>query len=431
MSLSSTFAPIAPLDGRKRLDPLRVTVVTSGHPSTCPRMVKAADALAAAGYKVRLVSVDYIPWAAATDTELAARRHWAWVRVPVDRATRPVRSRLISARQRAARVVAACVGAARTGDFLKTRAYARTHPELVRTIVSAPCDFIYGGTSGALAAVAEAAARTGTPYALDLEDLHIAESREPDAKLTHLLARSVLQRVLHGARFVTTSSQPMARAYEREFGVVPLVTHNVCDLAAVTAAPPIDLGPLELYWFSQTIGPTRGIEEIVRGAGLAGITASLHLRGVAREDFVRHLQQLASNVAPSLKIVVHPPVSPDALVGASSRHHIGFACERGEIENADVCVSNKLFTYMAAGLAIIASETEGQRRVASAIAPAVASYRPGDAAGIASALVRWDRDREGLRRARVASYAAHRERWHWGHPNESGVLLNAIHNGFA
>jgi hypothetical protein len=34
----------------------RVTVVTSGHLSTCPRMLKSADALAADGHDIRVIA---------------------------------------------------------------------------------------------------------------------------------------------------------------------------------------------------------------------------------------------------------------------------------------------------------------------------------------------------------------------------------------
>src|SRR5882672_11962805 len=65
----------------------RVCVVTAGHLSTCPRMLKAADALAGAGYDVRVVSTNHTPWAAAADRKVLATRAWASTVVDYDRDT--------------------------------------------------------------------------------------------------------------------------------------------------------------------------------------------------------------------------------------------------------------------------------------------------------------------------------------------------------
>ena len=65
----------------------RVCVVTAGHLSTCPRMLKAADALHDAGYRVRVVSTRHVSWAWQTDLSVRDRRRWAWQVVDYDRAS--------------------------------------------------------------------------------------------------------------------------------------------------------------------------------------------------------------------------------------------------------------------------------------------------------------------------------------------------------
>ena len=72
---------------RQMIRPGRITVVTAGHLSTCPRMLKSADALAADGYDVRVVATHHEPRArgemAGRDdghTRAAAcRRHAAYI----------------------------------------------------------------------------------------------------------------------------------------------------------------------------------------------------------------------------------------------------------------------------------------------------------------------------------------------------------------
>jgi len=54
----------------------RIVVATAGHLSTTPRMLKAADALHEAGYRVRVVSANHTPWAHAADHAVIASRGW-------------------------------------------------------------------------------------------------------------------------------------------------------------------------------------------------------------------------------------------------------------------------------------------------------------------------------------------------------------------
>src|SRR5439155_11008010 len=179
----------------------RITVVTAGHLSSCPRMLKAADAFHNAGYQVRVVSARHTEWATAADLAVRATRNWAWRVGDYGRASGWRRRLTTAARFRAAGIAARAVGAGRVALPLAIRAYSRAHDELVRTVASEPADLIYGGTTGALAAVAEAASRLGIPYGLDLEDFHSAEQDSADGELANALATRVEMATLKNAAF--------------------------------------------------------------------------------------------------------------------------------------------------------------------------------------------------------------------------------------
>ena len=68
------------LDSRPwpQMERARICVVTAGHVSTTPRMLKAADALHGAGYQVRVVSANHTPWATETDRVVMATRRLVW-----------------------------------------------------------------------------------------------------------------------------------------------------------------------------------------------------------------------------------------------------------------------------------------------------------------------------------------------------------------
>jgi hypothetical protein len=399
----------------------RIAVITAGHPSTCPRMVKAADALSAAGHDVRVICTRFLDWASETDGDLLATRPWRTTIVDYSRRTAPLRARWAGARRRLAGRLAA-----RQSWWAATRAYSSVHPELVRAALAEPVDFYYGGTTGALAAVADAAGRAARPFGLDLEDLHTAESTAADAPRQHALAGRIEARTLPGARVRTTSSEAIAEALEQRYGLSADVIHNVFPLPAAPPSAAVAGGPLRYFWFSQTIGPGRGLEEFVEACGAAGVPVRLTLQGRALPDFVAELRHRAAAAAPGVTLVVAAPAAPDAMIHAATAHDIGLSLEMPIVENRDRNLPNKLFTYLAAGLAVIATSTRGQRWIAESLAGAVAWWTPGDVRALADQLRRWDGCREGLAAAKRASWHAASTRWHWGHPLESARLVSLI-----
>jgi glycosyltransferase involved in cell wall biosynthesis len=408
----------------------RICVVTAGHLSTCPRMLKAADALAEAGHRVRVVSARFVDWATAADEDVRRRRAqtWEWAAVDFRRSEAPATYLWSGLRFRSAQALARILGTSRMPQSVSVRAYSRIHPELLRAALAEPADLFYGGTTGGLAAVAEAGRRSGRPYALDLEDFHSAEQDDgPSARLAHALAERLERVILHGAAFLTAGSPGIASAYTEKYGVRPIVVHNTFPLPA--RAPSLTPNPgegLKLYWFSQTIGPRRGLEDAVRAMGAAGIAGELHLQGRPVAGCFEQLQRLCDEVAPRLKLVLHAPVAPDELVDVSAEHDAGLALEPGFSLNNRLALSNKAFTYILAGLPVIMTDTPGQRPLATDLGDGAVLYRPGDVAGLARSLKRWSEDRACLARSRAAAWRAARRRWHWEHAEDRGALLSAV-----
>jgi hypothetical protein len=193
-------------------------------------MLKAADALAASGYDVRVVSTNHTPWAAVTDREVMATRGWAWTVIDYDRTTARATQVMTGARFRMAQAISSALGPARVPMSLATRAYSRMHDEIVRAATADAADFVYGGTTGALAAVAESAARLRVPYAVDFEDLHSGEYG-PGAEVTNALAARVERHVIGDAAFLTAGSPMIADAYQAIYGVRPIPIHNTFSMA--------------------------------------------------------------------------------------------------------------------------------------------------------------------------------------------------------
>jgi glycosyltransferase involved in cell wall biosynthesis len=389
-------------------------------------MLKSADALAAAGHDVRVVATRHEPWAVDADVDVRSRRSWPLTVVDYRRGAGAIYWRS-GIRYRAARVLSAAIGPERMPFALVARAFGRVHPELVKAASAEPADLIYGGTTGGLAAVAVAARRCGARYALDLEDFHSEESEASDHALSHGLARRIEDRILGQAAFLTASSEGIAQAYNESYGVAPSVIHNTFDLPP--NAPDFSRARpnlLRLYWFSQTIGAGRGLEDAITAMGLAGVAGELTVRGRPLPEYLDRLNHLARERAPRLRVVHEPPAPPDTMVDLSRGHDVGLALEHVHVRNRQIAQSNKLFTYLLAGNAIAMTDTPGQHALGVDVGAAAGLVPPGDVAALAALFSRWASDPDALDAARRAAWEAARRRWHWQHEDERGLLCRLV-----
>jgi hypothetical protein len=405
--------------------PAKVTLVTAGHLATCPRLVKTADALHDAGYDVRVISARHTAWAVSADRALHARRRWRWEIVDCTREGSALRWLTTGVRGKLAAAAAERMNG-RVPLWLAGLAFSRAHAELVRRILGESSDLILNGGGGALAAAVEASTRSGTPCGVDFEDFHCAEHDvDGEGRCRDALAARIMGAAVARAAFVTAGSDAIADACASRFGRRPVAIHNVFRLPE---APVLErsAGPLRLYWFSQTIGAGRGLEDVVRAAGRARIACELHLRGVPAVGYLDRLQALAAAEAAQLRIVPHAPADPDSMVEACRPFDAGIAAEQVHVTNRALCLSNKALTYPLAGLAPIVTDTPGQRPLAHDYEGQALMYAPGDVDRLADGLARWAADAAALRRAREAAWSAAQRRWHWDHDEERGALLRCV-----
>jgi glycosyltransferase involved in cell wall biosynthesis len=405
----------------------KICIVTAGHLSTCPRMLKAADALHAAGYAVRVVSAVHTPWAFEADARLVDTRDWKWRPVPYGRPYAFATWLRSGVRHRVARAVASLSPQTAPATIVAA-AFARAHRELVTAVLEERVDLIYGGSTGAIAAAAEAGRRSGTPFGVDFEDFHCDEQDSEDDRLSNALGGPIMQLAANGASFVTAGSAAIARACADEFGIAAMAINNVFPLPSV---PPADREgqerrELRLYWFSQTIGRNRGLEDIVRAVGLVGRPTTLYLRGRAAAGYMSTLEQYSAQAAPSLRIEVLPPSAPDSMIDECRPFDVGISAEQGHVRNRQLNLPNKALTYPLAGLPVALTDTAGQRPLADDLGEGALLFAPGDAHCLAVSLGRIVDDPRAMSRAREASWEAARRRWHWEHPAERDALLATI-----
>jgi glycosyltransferase involved in cell wall biosynthesis len=229
--------------------------------------------------------------------------------------------------------------------------------------------------------------------------------------MDHLVERFERE-YLPGCLYVTAASPGIAEAHSRKYGI-PLPT-TILNVFPLSERPqefrPTQLdGTLRLYWFSQTIGEGRGLEDVIRAMGrLKGCNIELHLRGRWAARYEERLRSLARIVGiAASQICWHAPAPQGEMVRLAAVHDVGLATELRDTENHDLCIANKLFNYLLAGNAVIATATTGQQPVMQTIGDAGFSYQPGDVNMLARGLQFWYQDRNTLHRARQTS-------WEWG-----------------
>jgi glycosyltransferase involved in cell wall biosynthesis len=385
----------------------RICLLTSGQPSTNPRLVKEADALVEAGHEVHVIGAHWTSWADETDKELVPTRFWSsWQVVGGHPAHAPLEYAWTRVRHRLSRQ------AIRFGvTFAQKWAGARASVDLHRAAQATRAELYIGHNLGALAPAVEAARTHHSLVGFDIEDFHTSMNHGSTSAAETRLAELLERKYLGQCDYLTASSSGIAQAYSDKYQVnLPVTIHNVFPMSQ----RPSDFRqgradqPMTLYWFSQTIGDQRGLETIVRALGLvSGLEIELHLRGSVKPGYREQLINLAleAGVNPS-RIFFHPPALPDDMVRLSSLYDIGMALEPRGAVNTEMCISNKLFTYLIAGNAIMATNTPGQRSVIDAVGRAGVCFDEADVQGMALQLRYWFANREALEQSR-------REAWHW------------------
>jgi glycosyltransferase involved in cell wall biosynthesis len=96
----------------------------------------------------------------------------------------------------------------------------------------------------------------------------------------------------------------------------------------------------------------------------------VHLRGQCRSDYRTRLGRLFPNEN-GHTLHIHDLVSPDDLLARIAEHDVGLALEQYKPDSRNLTVTNKILHYLLGGLAVVATDTAGQKEVAGQAGDAV------------------------------------------------------------
>jgi glycosyltransferase involved in cell wall biosynthesis len=412
----------------------RVVALASGdHICSTPRVVKEADALSDAGCKVHVLGGAYAADLKQRDLSLAEGRDWEFRHVydltgsAAGRIWLKVRRKfglLLWSKARLANSWQIFYG---TGDI--ARAVARLDADLT----------IIHWETALPAGIAQL--KRGKAVGIDLEDW-FSEDLLPSARAGRPIAMlaAMEKQLLSDGVHSTCTSEAMAGALVERYqcrrplpirNVFPSAERNQIDaewkdrtgLSSRNSArsPRSETAPVSIFWYSQTIGPGRGLEELFHAAALLRGNFEIHLRGDVRGYETWFDGIVAPQVQP--RVHLHQLVSNEELLSRIAEHDVGFAGERAEPPSRDLTITNKFFQYLQGGLAVVASETAGQKEAAQAAGGAVMLHKQGDTPALAANLQRLINDRSHLNAMRAASWEAG-ERLGW--ENEAPKLVESV-----
>ncbi|PTM41745.1 hypothetical protein [Bosea sp. 124] len=346
----------------------RVCLVSPGHLSTNPRLVKEARALEEAGYAVQIVHGYYLPWGVEQDRAIASPG-WTLIPVPFGKKLAPgmrhVRQKLIQALS-----LQACRIGMRNA-LTASYAQAPVGRDLITTACSAPpADLYIGHYPTGLAAAARAAALHKAVHAFDAEDFHLGDLPNTPANLTpNAIIHSIEAAYLTSSSYITAASPLIAQAYREIYGVPePVSLLNVFPKSNAPSAPSASgtaqPGP-SVYWFSQTIGPGRGLETVVRAIARASSKPHLYLRGTPAVGFKAEIENLATDLGVQKRIHFVDPSPPDEMERLGSAYDLGIASEIGNTENRSIALTNKIFSYVLSGIPCLATDIKAHHHLNS------------------------------------------------------------------
>ncbi|MUG94047.1 glycosyltransferase [Scytonema sp. UIC 10036] len=272
----------------------------------------------------------------------------------------------------------------------------------------------------------------GYRVGVDFEDW-FSEDLLPDARAVRPIAqlKTLESRLARDCTYCLTTSHTLAEALAEAYQAPkPTVIYNTFpwfERQQIDYQKRDRHNPnlLSIHWFSQTIGPGRGLDTLFHALQYLKIRVEIHLRGKYPDSYHQELESLIPDEWRDY-LFIHPTVCNAELLSRITEHDIGLALECTDIPSRDFTVTNKLFQYLQAGLAVIATDTVGQREIFSqqpAIGRLVPSNNPLSLAQALNELLEFP---EKLKSAKDAALLASKKQFCWEIEAQKLVKLSEI-----
>jgi glycosyltransferase involved in cell wall biosynthesis len=362
------------------------------------------------------------------DDGLLATRKWQAIRVDITRQGLRSSARWLASALRS-RLALAAVGRAGTDGRIAEEALYRGYNLALGAAIRCRASLYIAHTQSALPIAARAAAHHGVSYAFDCEDLLAEETADGlVATVNRQILLGIERRYFRRASYLSATSQAMADYLIGQYEIPrPTVIHNVFPRASGPDPMSQTIDPVRqdrrMVWVSAVVGPDRGIEDAMSALAHLPDCFTLDIVGRFLPGYRPRLESLATQTGVAHRVCYRDPVDPKDLHHLLSSYDIGLALELSDCANKALTTSNKLFLYLQAGLATVATDTPGQSEVMDTIPDAGFCYKAGDVQALATGLLRYAQP-NALITARSAARDAGRDVFCW--EKERPVFLELV-----
>jgi glycosyltransferase involved in cell wall biosynthesis len=366
-------------------DKSKICIVTPGHLVANPRVIKEAASFTKMGFEVAIICGDYIRHAKPRDLKLVDSR-WQVTHVPFGSMVATFATHL---RQKVAqRLAHGIIGLVGPSSTLAPIALSPIARDLTLAALATPADLYVGHYVAGLPAAALAAKRHNSQFAFDAEDFHLGDlSDDPANDREKSLIRNIEATYLPLANYVTAASPLIGLKYAETYGIkCPTTILNTFPRPEGTySVAPLDQSP-SMYWFSQTIGPDRGLELAVRAIAMSRSRPHFYVRGNPVPSYIDSLQRLAIKTGIEGHLHFLEPCEPTELERLGSVYDLGFVGEQAFTQNRQIALTNKLFSYLTSGIPIVASDISAHQEVSHRFSNALKLFKSDDPGSLARCL---------------------------------------------
>jgi glycosyltransferase involved in cell wall biosynthesis len=341
-----------------------ILILIGSHLCTAPRPQKEAETLAQAGHNVTIGGIWFDPELVKRDRLLTANKKWRFEPVVNFQPEQKFSNWIVRLKSRIV--------------IEKFKRFGIFSPELLGYGATAMFKFARQAKADLTIVHSEAGLwvgdrllNEGFKVGVDFEDW-FSEDLPPAARASRPVTKlKILEsRLARDCTYCLTTSHALAEAMSEAYSVPkPTVIYNSFPWSERLQidGKKLDRHNLNipsLHWFSQTIGDGRGLEILFKALKYVDTPVEIHLRGNYSELSRRWLEPLIPEEWRD-QIFIHPTVPTNELLSRIAEHDIGLALEIPYCRNKQYTASNKLFQYIQAGLAIIATDTDGQKEILS------------------------------------------------------------------